>query len=141
MNVLSNRHKEMKQKLAAERLNRIDVLFAAFGPLISSLFCIAQYFFDGTTCFTMIAVSLYFLILVVTYYLAVSNKQKKNERLWEHIKQQATAVGPLNPIVLAVGILLAIVRNIWVLIMCVAFVVAQVALYIIAVLKQSTKVE
>lgn len=141
MNDLGNEHKEMKQKLAEERLNHIDVLFAAFGPFISALFCIAQYFFDGTTYFTMIAVSLYGLILAVTYYLAVSNKQKKNERFWEHVKKHATAVGPLNPVVLAVGILLAIVRNIWVLIMCVIFVVAQVVLYIIAGRKQKTKVE
>ena len=33
MNAIDNRSNDMKKKLTEERLNRIDILFAAFGPL------------------------------------------------------------------------------------------------------------
>lgn len=74
MNDLNGGIEETKQELALGRLNRIDILFAAFGPFISALFCIAQYFLDGTIYFNVIAIILYFLILTGTYYLAASNK-------------------------------------------------------------------
>ena len=80
-------------------------------------------------CFT---ISLYFLILITTYYLAASNNQKKYEKFWKHIRKYAKAAGLLNPFVLAFGILLAIVKDLWALIICVVFVVAQIMMYITA---------
>ena len=141
MNNFDKKSKEIKRKLAKERLNRIDILFAAFGPFVSALFCIAQYFFNETILFKIIAVSLYFLILLTTYFLAISNNQKKYNKFWKHIKKYATAAGLLNPFVLAVGILLAIVRNICVLIMCAMFIIAQIVMYIIAGSDQNVKAE
>ena len=132
MNDLNSGNEETKQELALGRLNRIDILFAAFGPFISALFCIAQYFLDGTIYFNVIAIILYFLILVGTYYLATSNKVKKYAKFWEHIKKYSKAAGLLNPFVLATGILLAVVRNIGVLILCIVFVIAQIVTYVIA---------
>lgn len=131
--------KEMKKELAKERLERIDVLFAAVGPFISTLFCIAQYFLDGTMCFKLIAMGLYFLILVTTYYLAASEKQKRNENFWEHIREYAKAAGLLNPVVLAFGILLAIVKEPIILIICAGLVIAQIVMYIIAANAQTQK--
>ena len=136
MKNIDNESKEMKNKLAEERLDRIDVLFAAVGPLISALFCIAQYFLDETMCFKIIAICLYFLILIITYYLAASNKLKKYERFWGHIRKYAKTAGLLNPFVLAFGILLAIVRSPFIMIICVAFVIAQIIMYIQAGNKQ-----
>ena len=89
--------------------------------------------------FKIIAVSLYFLILITTYYLAVSTKQKQYEKFWQHVKKHAKAAGLLNPFVLAIGILLTIVRDVWVLIMCIIFVIAQIVMYIIAGSKQTSK--
>lgn len=132
MNDLNSQNEEIKQELALGRLSRIDVLFAAFGPIISALFCIAQYFLDETIYFNVIAVILYALILAITYYLAVSNEVKKYEKFWEHIKKYSKTAGILNPFVLATGILLAIVRNIGVLILCIVFVIAQIVMYVIA---------
>lgn len=141
MNKLDNENKEMRKKLAEERLNCIDILFAAFGPFVSALFCIAQYFLDETIWFKIIAAGLYFLILFTTYYLAAFNKQKNYEKFWKHIKKYAKAAGLLNPLILAVSILLAIVRNVWVLMLCVILVVTQIAAYIILGYKQEIKVE
>lgn len=132
MNDLNSQNEEIKQELALGRLNRIDVLFAAFGPFISALFCIVQYFIDETIYFDIIAIILYFLILAGTYYLAASNKVKKYMKFWEHIKRYSKAAGLLNPFVLATGILLAVVRNIGVLILCIVFVIAQIVTYVIA---------
>lgn len=128
----NNNEKEITQQLAKERLDRIDILFAAVGPFVSALFCIKQYFLDETMYFKIIAVSLYFLILITTYYLAASNNQKKYEKFWKHIRKYAKAAGLLNPFVLAFGILLAIVKDLWALIICVVFVVAQIMMYITA---------
>lgn len=128
----------IKQELALGRLNCIDILFAAFGPLISALFCIAQYFLDGTTCFKVVAIILYFLLLAGTYYLATSNKLMKYAKFWEDIKKYSKVAGLLNPFVLATGILLAVVRNIGVLILCIVFAIAQIVLYVIAGSKGKT---
>lgn len=136
MENIDNESKEMKNKLAEERLDRIDVLFAAVGPLISALFCIAQYFLDETMCFKIIAICLYFFILITTYYLAASNKTKKYKKFWGHIRKYAKVAGQLNPFVLAFGILLTIVRNPLIMIICVGFVIAQIIMYIQAVNKQ-----
>lgn len=141
MSKIDNENKEMKQKLAEERLNCIDILFAAFGPFISALFCIAQYFLDETIWFKTIAAGLYFLILFTTYFLAAFNKQKNNENFWKHIKLYAKSAGLLNPLILAASILLAIVRNVWVLMLCVILVVTQIASYIILGCKQEVKAE
>lgn len=132
MNDLNSGNEEIKQELALGRLDRIDILFAAFGPFISALFCIAQYFLDGTIYLNRIATILYILILAGTYFLAASNKVKKYAKFWEHIKKYSKAAGHLNPFVLAIGILLSVVNNIGVLIICIALVVAQIVAYFIA---------
>lgn len=133
MKEVKNTDNAMRNNLAKDRLDRIDSLFAAGGPLISSLFCIAQYFLDGTRLFELIAMGLYFLIVIAAYCLAMSKKQKKYEEFWVRVKKYAKAAGLLNPFVLAVGILLTIAKDPVVLLLCVAFVIAQIVMCIITV--------
>lgn len=124
-----------KRAIAEFRLKIIDVFFAAYGAFISGLFCIAQYFWGSTDYFVWIASGFFFVTLLVTYVLSYSKRTTKSEYLLRYVQECANKVGFLNPVVLALGFILAITSEIYILIVCIALEVVQLWAYILSIKK------
>lgn len=124
-----------KRATAEFRLKIIDVFFAAYGAFISGLFCIAQYFWGSTDYFVWIASGFFFVTLLVTYVLSYSKRTTKSEYLLHYVQECANKVGFLNPLMLALGFILAITADFYILIVCIALEVAQLWAYILSIKK------
>ena len=121
------------------RLKIIDVFFAAYGAFISGLFCIAQYFWQSSVYFVWIAAGFFFVTLLITYVLSYSKKTTKSERFLCYVQECANKVGVLNPIILALGFLLTITSDVYILAVCIALEVLQLWGYILSVKKTFPK--
>ena len=114
-----------KKATAEFRLKIIDVFFAAYGAFISGLFCIAQYFWGSTDYFVWIASGFFFVTLLVMYVLSYSKRTTKSEYLLRYVQECANKVGFLNPFMLALGFILTITADFYILIVCIALEVTQ----------------
>ena len=130
-----------KRATAEFRLKIIDVFFAAYGAFISGLFCIAQYFWGSTDYFVWIASGFFFVTLLVTYVLSYSKRITKSEYLLHYVQECANKVGFLNPLMLALGFILAITADFYILIVCIALEVAQLWAYILSIKKAFPNIE
>ena len=89
-------------------LNHINTLFSAFGTFLTGLFCILQYLLGNHDSFAIIATIFALIILVISYYLSFGKGGNSRKSLWKFIDTIAKGTGALNPIMLAVSILLAV---------------------------------
>ncbi|MBE6738134.1 MAG: hypothetical protein E7566_05750 [Ruminococcaceae bacterium] len=119
-------------QIAEHKLKNINLFFATYGSFLTGLFSIFQYFFNQYTLFNIISSISAILILGVTYFLAYSKWATTFNNFWIYIEKCADAVGVLNPIVLALSIMLSVSKSFELLIACCILTAAHFPLYLIA---------
>ena len=139
--MVKNSPAKNNRAIADFRLKIINVFFAAFGTFITGLFCIAQFFWNSHDFFLWIAAGFFFATLLITYVLSYSKKTSKSERLLHYMQECANKVGVLNPIMLALGFLLTISSDKYILIVCIALEVLQLWGYILSAKKVFPKIK
>ena len=127
--------KDKQKAVASFRLKIIDVFFAAYGAFISGLFCISQYFWGSSKYFVWIASTFFFVTLLATYILSYSKKTAKSETLLRYIQECANYVGVLNPVMLALGFILTISSDVYILAFCIVLEAVQLCCYFWSVKK------
>lgn len=124
-----------RKAIANFHLKIVDVFFAAYGSFISGLFCTSQYFWGSSKHFVWIASVLFFATLLTTYILSYSKKTAKSETLLCYVQECANKVGVLNPIMLALGFILTISSDIYILAICIAVEAVQLWCYFLSLNK------
>lgn len=136
------RSKEQQNKgesqIAEKKLKNINIFFSAYGSFLTGLFCIFQYFFYKYNLFSIISIISALLILGITYFLAYSKWVTKFETFWTYVSNCANAVGILNPLMLAISIMLSVSQEIELLGLCIAMSALHLILYTLAFSKHSS---
>ena len=127
-----------KSQIAEKKLKNINIFFSAYGSFLTGLFCIFQYFFNKYNLFSIISIISALLILGITYFLAYSKWITKFETFWTYVSNCANSVGILNPLMLAISIMLSVSQEIELLGMCIAMSALHLILYTLAFSKQSS---
>ena len=123
-----NQNKDESQ-IAEKKLKNINIFFSAYGSFLTGLFCIFQYFFNQYDMFSTISFFSALLILGITYFLAYSKWVTKFETFWRYVSNCANAVGILNPVMLAISIMLSVSQEIELLLICIVMSVGHLILY------------
>lgn len=134
--------KEKKKRAIADfRLEIINVFFTAYGAFISGLFCIAQYFFKEYNYFVCIVAGFFFVTLLISYILCYSKRTTNSEQFLKYIQECSNKVGVLSPILLAIGFLLTVTSEIYILILCIILEALQLIGYIFSFKKVSPNIK
>lgn len=128
-----------ESQIAEKKLKNINIFFSAYGSFLTGLFCIFQYFFNKYNLFSIISIVSALLILGITYFLAYSKWVTKFETFWTYVSNCANAVGILNPLMLAISIMLSVSQEIELLGICIAMSCLHLILYTMAFCKHSSK--
>lgn len=75
----------------------------------------------------------------ITYFLAYSKWATTLQKFWIYIEKCADSVGVLNPIVLAISIILTVTQNFEFLIICIGLTALHFILYVIVIFKSLNK--
>lgn len=126
-------------QIAEKKVKNINVFFAAYGSFITGLFTVSEYFFNQFELFVLISLVCALVVLGITYYLAYSKKATKYNVFWTYVGACADAVGVLNPIMLAVSIMLSVAQTIEILCACIALSVLHLINYVFAFVKCCSK--
>lgn len=126
-------------QIAEHKLKNINLFFAAYGSFLTGLFSIFQYFFAQYKLFVIISAISGLCILGITYFLAYSRWATTLHNFWIYIEKCADSVGVLNPIVLAISIILAVTQSFEFLIICIGFTALHLILYVIVICKSLNK--
>lgn len=124
---------------AQKKLNNINNLFSAYGAFITGVFCIFQYFFAEHRLFVPVSAGVASVIFIITYFLAYSKMATKFTSFWSYISENAEVVGILNPIILAISIILSFSKSLDILLVCIVMVVLHIILYTITLIKHFKK--
>lgn len=126
-------------QIAEHKLKNINLFFAAYGSFLTGLFSIFQYFFAQYKLFVIISAISGLCILGITYFLAYSRWATTLHNFWIYIEKCADSVGVLNPIVLAISIILTVTQSFEFLIICIGFTALHFIIYVIAICKSLNK--
>lgn len=116
---------------AENKLKNINIFFAAYGSFFTGLFSIFQYFFAQYKYFNVISLVSALLILGITYFFAYSKWATTFSYFWMYIEKCANTVGILNPIILAISIMLSVSKSLGFLLICIVLTAMHFILYLI----------
>ena len=132
--------KQAKNQQASLRLKNLNTFFAVFGSFITAIFSIFQYFFGTSNLFDISACIAGLLILALTYFLCCSNKASKAKRFWKYLEICSEPIGIINPLVLVLSILLAVVNSFELMVICCGLLVCHIGIYIVAIDKCNSSI-